>query len=66
MRMSDKGSGQMKHPDFDETLYPVSLSTVIIIIILFFFHFILQFFSPIFFLWSAWYLICAHLKKKKM
>ena len=63
MRMSDKGSGQMKHPDFDETLYPVLLSTVIIIII-FFFHFILQFFSPIFFFLSAWYLICAHFKKK--
>ena len=48
MRMSDKGSGQMKHPDFDETLYPVSLSTVIIIIILFFFILFYSF-SPLFF-----------------
>ena len=47
MRMSDKGSGQMKHPDFDETLYPVWLSTVIIIIIFFSFYFTV--FLPYFF-----------------
>lgn len=40
----------MKHPDFDETLYPVWLSTVIII---FKNYFILQFFSPPFYFSEA-------------